>query len=205
MCPDRQRDRGPVPRGRHERRERAHRKGHRATRHPPVVRLHDRRRCRRPDIINLTLRRASSGCAAFPNAAVYAWHCDAIGQYSLYSIETENYLRGVQVADAKGVVSFLTTFPGAYPGRWPHVHFEVYADLASATLGRNAIKTSQLALPEATCKAVYAGPGYDGSATNLASTPLARDSQFRDGWATQMPTVSGDVKKGFSTNLVVNV
>ncbi len=158
-----------------------------------------------PLIINLTLRRASSGCAAFPNAAVYAWHCDAIGQYSLYSIETENYLRGVQVADAKGVVSFLTTFPGAYPGRWPHVHFEVYADLASATLGRNAIKTSQLALPEATCKAVYAGPGYDGSATNLASTPLARDSQFRDGWATQMPTVSGDVKKGFSTNLVVNV
>ena len=158
-----------------------------------------------PLTINLTMRRTSSSCGAYPNAAVYIWHCDAVGQYSLYSIETENYLRGVQVADAKGVVSFLTSFPGAYPGRWPHVHFEVYADLASATSGRNAIKTSQLALPEATCKAVYAGSGYDGSAANLASTPLARDSQFRDGWATQMPTVSGDVKKGFSTNLVVNV
>lgn len=158
-----------------------------------------------PLTINLTVRRTSSSCAAYPNAAVYIWHGDAIGRYSLYSIETENYLRGVQVADAKGVVSFLTSFPGAYLGRWPHVHFEVYADLASATSGRNAIKTSQLALPEATCKAVYAGPGYDGSAANLASTPLARDSQFRDGWATQMPTVSGDVKKGFSTNLVVNV
>ncbi len=157
-----------------------------------------------PLMINLTVRRTSS-CAAYPNAAVYIWHCDAIGQYSLYSIETENYLRGVQVADGKGVVSFLTSFPGAYPGRWPHIHFEVYTDLASASSGRNAIKTSQLALPEATCKAVYAGPGYDVSAANLASTPLARDSQFRDGWATQMPTVSGDAKKGFSTNLVVNV
>lgn len=158
-----------------------------------------------PLTINLTLRRTSSSCAALPNAAVYIWHCDAIGQYSLYSIETENYLRGVQVADARGVVSFLTAFPGAYPGRWPHVHFEVYADLASATSGRNAIKTSQLAFPEATCKAVYAQPGYDGSAASLAATPLARDSQFRDGWATQMPTVSGDATKGFSTNLVVNV
>ncbi len=158
-----------------------------------------------PLTINLTLRRTASSCAAYPNAAVYIWHCDAIGQYSLYSIETENYLRGVQVADSKGVVSFLTSFPGAYPGRWPHVHFEVYEDLASATSGRNAIKTSQLALPEATCKAVYAGPGYDGSAANLVATPLARDGQFRDGWATQMPSVSGDTTKGFSTNLVVNV
>ena len=157
-----------------------------------------------PLTINLTMRRTSSNCGAFANAAVYIWHCDAIGQYSLYSIATENYLRGVQVADAKGVVSFLTSFPGAYPGRWPHVHFEVYADLASATSGRNAIKTSQLALPEATCKAVYAEAGYDGSAVNLVSTPLSRDNQFRDGWATQMPTVSGDVTKGFSTNLVVN-
>ena len=158
-----------------------------------------------PLTINLVLRRASSGCAALPNAAVYIWHCDAIGQYSLYSIETENYLRGVQVADAKGALSFVTSFPGAYPGRWPHVHFEVYADLASASKGRNAIKTSQLALPGAACKAVYAESGYDGSAASLASTPLARDSQFRDGWATQMPTVSGDAKKGFSANLVVNV
>ncbi len=60
-----------------------------------------------PLTINLVLRRASSDCAAFPNAAVYIWHCDAIGQYSLYSIETENYLRGVQVADSKGRFRFL--------------------------------------------------------------------------------------------------
>ena len=66
--------------------------------------------------------------------------------------------------------------------------------------GRNAIKTSQLAFPEAACEAVCAESGYDGSAASLASTPLARDSQFRVGWATQMPTVSGDAKKGFRAN-----
>ena len=114
-----------------------------------------------PLTYKLRLLDSAKGCQAISGAAVYIWQCDANGLYSMYSqgAQNENYLRGVQVADAKGVVSFLTSFPGAYPGRWPHVHFEVYADLASATLGRNAIKTSQLALPEATCKAVYAGAG----------------------------------------------
>lgn len=158
-----------------------------------------------PITINLALRRTSSGCAVFPNAAVYAWQCDAIGQYSLYSIETENYLRGVQVADAKGTLSFVTSFPGAYPGRWPHVHFSVYTDLSSATSGRSPVKTSQLAFPEATCRLVYAEPGYDGSAASIAANPLTRDGVFRDGWATQMPTVTGDAKSGFVANLVVNV
>ena len=39
----------------------------------------------------------------------------------------ENYLRGVQEADADGKLTFTTIFPACYSGRWPHVHFEVYA------------------------------------------------------------------------------
>src|SRR5688572_15808532 len=37
---------------------------------------------------------------ALPGAAVYIWHCDAEGRYSLYDDEIgeENYLRGVQAA-----------------------------------------------------------------------------------------------------------
>ena len=60
-------------------------------------------------------------------AAVYVWHCDREGPYSMYSGSAdENYLRGVQATDAKGWVEFTTIFPAAYSGRWPHVHFEVY-------------------------------------------------------------------------------
>ena len=46
--------------------------------------------------------------------------------------------------------------PGCYDGRWPHVHFEVYPSLDAATDAANRIATSQIALPEATCKEVYA-------------------------------------------------
>ena len=141
----------------------------------------------------------------YANAAVYVWHCDAIGQYSLYSITTENYLRGVQPSDSNGLVTFNTIFPSAYPGRWPHIHFEVYASVAQATSGRKAIATSQVALPEATCKLVYATPEYPGSTKNLAATSLTSDMVFRDGWASEMATVTGDVTTGFVANLTVNV
>lgn len=158
-----------------------------------------------PLTLNLSLRSVSLGCAAYANAAVYVWHCDAIGQYSLYSITTENYLRGVQPSDSNGLVTFNTIFPSAYPGRWPHIHFEVYASVAQATSGRKAIATSQVALPEATCKLVYATPEYPGSTKNLAATSLTSDMVFRDGWASEMATVTGDVTTGFVANLTVNV
>ena len=37
--------------------------------------------------------------------------------------------------------------PGLLPGRWPHVHFEVYPSLDRATDPANRIATSQIALP----------------------------------------------------------
>ena len=41
---------------------------------------------------------------SMPGAAVYAWHCDRDGSYSLYDGDAvdENYLRGVQDADGEG-------------------------------------------------------------------------------------------------------
>ena len=48
-------------------------------------------------------------------------------------VADENYLRGVQETDADGSVQFTTIFPACYAGRWPHMHFEVYESLDSAT------------------------------------------------------------------------
>jgi protocatechuate 3,4-dioxygenase beta subunit len=78
-----------------------------------------------------------------PGAAVYLWHCDREGNYSLYSeaAAEENYLRGVQQADADGNLEFRTIFPAAYDGRWPHAHFEVYESLAKATSASNKLRT----------------------------------------------------------------
>ena len=110
---------------------------------------------------------------------MYLWHCDQAGLYSLYSdgVTNENYLRGVQEADADGRVTFKTIFPAAYSGRWPHMHFEVYASLGDATGGGSPITTSQLALPEDVCNAVFATAGYEQSVQNLAAD-LTREATW---------------------------
>lgn len=140
--------------------------------------------------------------------AVYVWHCDAKGLYSLYSegATNENYLRGVQATDADGKVTFTTIFPAAYQGRWPHIHFEVYASLSDATAAGKISATSQLAFPENVCNAVYGTDGYDGSAENMRRTSLADDNVFGDDDGVhQLATVAGDAVKGYTAKLNVGV
>ena len=79
-----------------------------------------------PLTLKVKIGDANNACAALPGYAIYLWHCTNDGRYSLYTAPDENYLRGVQVADADGYVTFTTIFPGCYPGRWPHMHFEIY-------------------------------------------------------------------------------
>jgi protocatechuate 3,4-dioxygenase beta subunit len=155
-----------------------------------------------PLTINLTLTDTANDCAPLAGAAVYLWHCDRDGLYSLYSqgVTNENYLRGVQETDGQGQVKFTTIFPACYSGRWPHIHFEVYPSLAKATNGANKIATSQMALPEATCQAVYATSGYEQSLSNMARVSLDTDNVFRDGYDLQMPTVTGDPSRGYQLN-----
>ncbi|MBI5517329.1 MAG: hypothetical protein HY909_26385 [Deltaproteobacteria bacterium] len=159
-----------------------------------------------PMTVRLRLRRASD-CAALAGAAVYLWHCDREGRYSLYSagVTTQNYLRGVQVADADGVVTFRTIFPGCYDGRMPHIHFEVFRALAEATTGRGALRTSQLALPLDACNAAYATTGYGASVTNLARISFERDMVFSDGYALQLASITGDAASGYVATLEVTV
>jgi protocatechuate 3,4-dioxygenase beta subunit len=160
-----------------------------------------------PLVIELTVLDSSKGNTPYAGAAVYAWHCDREGRYSLYSqgATDQNYLRGVQAADGNGVVRFTSVFPGAYSGRWPHVHFEVYPSLDAATSVSNRIATSQLALPEDACNAAYATDGYSASVRNMAQTSLADDNVFRDGVDQQLATVTGSAGTGFTARLNVPV
>ncbi|TWP47276.1 intradiol ring-cleavage dioxygenase [Lentzea tibetensis] len=157
--------------------------------------------------IELTVQDSGNGCKPYAGAAVYLWHCDIDGKYSMYSqgVTSENYLRGVQEADASGKVTFTSIFPAAYSGRWPHVHFEVYPSLAEATKAGNKITTSQLALPEKTSKEVYGTTGYTQSVSNMSRTSLDSDMVFRDGHDQQLAAISGDVGSGYTATLSVPV
>jgi protocatechuate 3,4-dioxygenase beta subunit len=160
-----------------------------------------------PLTVRLQLVNTGSSCASLEGYAVYLWHCDAAGRYSMYSsgVTAENYLRGVQASNSRGVAEFLTTFPGCYSGRMPHIHFEVYRSLETATRSTNKIKTSQLALPVAACQSVYATSGYSASVANLAAISFATDNVFSDGVTTQLATMTGDNSSGWVATLVVGI
>ena len=161
-----------------------------------------------PLTIRIAIQDASKDCAPMANAAVYVWHCDRGGGYSLYSqgVTDQNYLRGVQAAGSDGVVTFESIFPACYSGRWPHIHFEVYRDLAAATDDANKIATSQIALPAEVCQTVYATTGYEQSVQNLQQVSLTTDMVFRDdGAAHQLGAVTGDAAQGYTVTLEVPV
>jgi protocatechuate 3,4-dioxygenase beta subunit len=160
-----------------------------------------------PLTVQLTIQDAAAGCGPLPGAAVYLWHCDRDGNYSMYSqaAADENYLRGVQEAGGSGLLTFASIFPGCYPGRWPHIHFEVYASVEAATAAGDPVSTSQLAFPEDVCEAVYATAGYEASVQSPAQSSLDQDMVFSDGYETQLATVTGDPSTGYTATLTVAV
>jgi len=160
-----------------------------------------------PLTIKLQIVNANGSCAALADCAVYLWHCDRDGNYSLYSsgVTNQNYLRGVQAADSSDNLTFQTIFPGCYAGRMPHVHFEVYASLAKSTSAANRLKTSQFTFPMSTLNEVYASTGYSASVRNLAQISYASDNIFSDGYALQMATVTGNASDGYVATLTVAV
>jgi len=160
-----------------------------------------------PTTVNLKLLDVAGGGGPLAGAAVYLWHCDREGRYSLYddAIAGENYLRGVQESGADGTLTFKTIFPAAYQGRWPHMHFEIYESLDAATTGQGKLRTTQLAIPQDVCEAVYATDGYEQSVQNLAGTSLDSDMVFSDGHASQLARVTGSVEDGYTLALNVGV
>lgn len=163
-----------------------------------------------PLTFTFTITDLTKDSAPFAGAALYVWHCNAKGEYSMYTqgVENETWLRGIQVADDKGQVTFETVVPGCYQGRWTHFHIEAYPDLASATNVSNAIATSQVSFPADMLGEVYKESVYAGSTENLAgvgSSPTD-DMIFGDGDASlQLGTFTGDVKSGYTGSINVAI
>ena len=162
--------------------------------------------------LTITLLNSSRACAPLQGYAIYVWHCDRSGNYSLYSssIQNENYLRGVQVTDARGQVKFTTIYPACYAGRYPHIHFEIYQGLSSATSYRNSLLVSQLAMPRDICQSVYKNAaGYNESLADLSNVTVSSDNVFGDSTAAQIarqtPVLTGSVSAGYTGTILIAV
>jgi protocatechuate 3,4-dioxygenase beta subunit len=157
--------------------------------------------------IRLQLVNTGASCASLAGHAIYLWHCDRDGNYSMYSasVVNQNYLRGVQVTGSDGVAEFVTIFPGCYDGRMPHMHFEVYRSATTATSFSNKLKTSQIAFPTDVCTTVYGTTEYAASLRNLGRIGFASDNVFSDGYSTQLATMTGNNTEGYAGTLQVGI
>ena len=125
-------------------------------------------------------------------------------------LRTEIICAASGITDDTGVVKFTTVFPGCYPGRWPHIHFEVFADQAAAVAGKASLLVSQFALPGDVAKTLYdAVQIYSDSVANLAALSLDRDLVFSDNTAKQKSAMTlklaGDAKAGFKATGTIGI
>lgn len=134
--------------------------------------------------LQLTLRLSAlsaNTCGPLAGAVVDIWHNDALGEYSdvrdrRYDNRGKQFLRGYQLTDINGVVTFTTIYPGWYPGRTVHMHFKVRTDPAAE---RGSEFTSQLYFDDAVTDQVHQRAPY--AANGQRSTRNSNDRIFRRG------------------------
>lgn len=124
-----------------------------------------------------------STCAPVPNVAVDVWNANATGVYSGVAIEgnyaadgvNSTYLRGIQLTDHDGVVSFETIFPGHYQGRATHTHLLAHTNVtlnANGTIpvfNKPVAHIGQLFYPEDLRTAVEATYPYNTNTVAVTS------------------------------------
>ena len=99
--------------------------------------------------MTLQMQVVDQACAPIADARVDVWHCDADGNYSGYNgYEGQTFMRGTQMSDADGMVTFATVYPGWYRGRTTHIHFKVF-------LNETTVLTGQIFFPDEVSEQVY--------------------------------------------------
>lgn len=140
-------------------------------------------------LMTFTIQDQSNGCTPLSGVLVDVWQCDKDGNYSQYGSHTSaNFLRGRQTTDANGQVSFISIFPGWYPGRAPHIHLEVL------NANANSLLVTQVAFPEDIYTTVYATTGYNGA----PDTSNTADGIFRNSLSGNMAdSITGNITDGY--------
>lgn len=143
-----------------------------------------------------------SNCTPMTNVRVNVWHCNNLGIYSGYNNNMNagdinaTFLRGYQMTDAYGEVSFLTKFPGHYSGRVTHIHFQVYVSSAYKAV-------SQLSFDINAKNALYTANSSTYNGTDPAT--FSTDNVFSDGTSGQIATLTQNSDGSYSSYLEVSI
>ena len=156
----------------------------------------------------LTLVDVDTGGVPLDGAAVYLWHCDIDGGYSMYSqgVTDENYLRGVQAADATA----RSRSPASSPPR-TRVAGRTSTSRSTrpspaATGGGNQARDVTARAARGRVRRRCTPPtATSASVRNLARTSLDTDNVFSDGHDLQLASVTGSPSSGYTASLTVGV
>jgi protocatechuate 3,4-dioxygenase beta subunit len=158
-----------------------------------------------PLTLKLVISAVTGGkCAPLAGATVDLWHCDAAGIYSdardrQFNTIGKKFLRGYQVTDARGSVSFSTVYPGWYEGRTVHMHFKVRGPAGSK---RGYEFTSQFYFDDAVTDRVHSRSPY--IVRGRRTVRNGGDGIFGDGGRRLMlPVVETDA--GYAANFNVGL
>lgn len=129
-----------------------------------------------PLALTFNVGQVANGCSPLANAQVDVWHCDALGVYSDvqdqgFNTRGQKFLRGYQMTDSSGRVTFTTIYPGWYQGRAVHIHFKIRTG--------NAEFTSQIFFDDAVSAELFKSTApYSQKGTN-GITLNARDGIYK--------------------------
>lgn len=155
-----------------------------------------------PLMMTFTVQNTNDECKPLEGVFVDLWHCDAQGNYSEYNRQidgnftNQHFLRGRQTTDMNGNASFISIYPGWYPGRAPHLHLEVKDE------NNRSLLITQVAFPEDISNTVYAESDYNGD----FDTSNNRDGIFRDSLDRNLAdSITGNTTDGYVLNTIIKV
>jgi protocatechuate 3,4-dioxygenase beta subunit len=179
--------------------------------------------------VAMTVVDYTNGCTPLAGRPVEIWHCDAWGYYSGFTAmppggavpafdgvgDPDRFLRGVQVTDSTGRVTFTSIVPGWYSPRVTHIHVKVHAGGDIGTIYENGttVHTTQLLFPDDVCQAYSVLEPY--AQHQLALTPLVADQVYNEALSagadptTMVPTVvpidASSIAAGFNITITLGV
>jgi protocatechuate 3,4-dioxygenase beta subunit len=155
-----------------------------------------------PLTLTIKLQDVGASCAPQVGAYVDIWHANAQGAYSDVSGQGNpnnvgvDWLRGYQVSDENGEVTFTTIYPGWYTGRTIHIHMRIRLALDSST---TVNFTSQIFFDESVNSAVVATAAYQKSGTRILN---ANDGIYD---AVNLVTPTGNTTSGYAATFVASL
>lgn len=161
-----------------------------------------------PFTLNIVVGDSENSCAGMQGVQVDIWHCNAEGVYSDEGVESttgETWLRGYQLTDTAGYVTFTTIFPGWYQGRTTHIHLRLRSKYSSASSTSDGTNTTQVFFAQALIDTINTTVApYSSHGSNPTSNES--DRVYSEQTEGKMELVlTGDSTAGYSATAIIDL